>query len=194
MTNHRYAGTTAAKMLAAGLRSAAQEHDLSLREIGRRLGYRQPVVLSHMANGRVPIPIDRAAEIARQVGISPDRFLEVVLRQHHPEVEWGLITGKPDLLLSDLQEAVGKPLNELSAGHRRVLKEVVQDSKPDERWLSIPEIAAVKYLRQLFPKMSESGLSEGDRETLRLAVDIGHAEDVTHNPQRSTKRNKTNES
>jgi transcriptional regulator with XRE-family HTH domain len=194
MTKHRYSDTEAAMMLAAGLRSAAQERGLSLREIGRRLGYRQPVVLSHMTSGRVPVPIDRAPDIARQVGISPDHFLEAVLRQHHPEVEWGLITGKPDPFLSDLQDEVGKPLNALSAGHHRVLREVVQDSAPEERWLSIPEVAAVKCLRQLFPMMGDSGLSEDDRETLRLAADIRHAENHTHNHQQSTKRSKTNES
>jgi hypothetical protein len=177
MTNHRYAGTTAAKMLADGLRSAAQERDLSLREIGRRLGYRQPVVLSHMASGRVPVPIDRASEIARQVGISPDHFLEVVLRQHHPEVEWGLITGKPDPFLSDLQDAVGKPLNSLSAGHHRILREVVEDSKPEERWLAIPEVAAVKYLRELFPNLPAAGLSDADRSTLRTCVEIMKEQD-----------------
>jgi transcriptional regulator with XRE-family HTH domain len=177
MANHRYADTTAAKMLAAGLRSAAQERGLSLREIGRRLGYRQPVVLSHMASGRVPIPIDRAPEIARQVGISPDHFLEVVVRQHHPEVEWGLITGKPDPFLSYLQNEAGTALNALSVGHHRVLREVVQDSAPEERWLSIPEIAAVKFLRELFPNLPAAGLSVADRSTLRTCVEIMKEQD-----------------
>jgi transcriptional regulator with XRE-family HTH domain len=173
---HRYANTAAATMLADGLRSAAQERGLSLREIGRRLGYRQPVVLSHMASGRVPVPIDRATDIAQQVGISPDLFLEAVLRQHHPKVEWGMITGEPDRFLQNLEEAAGKPLGALSAGHHRILREVVKDSKPEERWLSIPEIAAVKFLRELFPMMPTSGLSENDRDALRLAADLRTAD------------------
>ena len=193
MTNHRYADTTAAKMLAIGLRSAAQERGLSLREIGRRLEYRQPVVLSHMASGRVPIPTDRAGDIARQVGIPPDRFLEAVLHQHHPEVEWGLITGKPNPFLLDLEESAGMPLSALSAGHHRVLGEVVEDNKPEERWLSKQEIAAVKFLRELFPKMPTSGLSEDDRETLRLAADLRKAEDAAHSHQQSTRRSQKNE-
>ena len=65
MSEHQYASTSAAQMLAHGLRSASQERGTSLREIGRRLKYKQPVVLSHMATGRVPIPLDRAAAIAR---------------------------------------------------------------------------------------------------------------------------------
>src|SRR5690349_25089099 len=116
MTEHRYANTTAAMMLAAGLRSAAQERALSLREIGRRLGYRQPVVLSHMASGRVPVPIDRASEIAEQVGIPRAPFLEAVLHQHHPAVEWGLVTCKTDPFVLDLEEAAGRPFSDLGAG------------------------------------------------------------------------------
>ena len=172
MTEHRYANTQAAMMLAVGLRSAAQERGLSLREVGRRLGYRQPVVLSHMASGRVPIPIDRAADIARQVGIAPDDFLEAVLRQHHPQLEWGLITGKAEAHLSDLEQALAKPVRTLGAEHLRVLREVVEDKWPAERWLSIPEVAVVKLLRELFPHVSTRGLSASERATLRSCVQL----------------------
>jgi transcriptional regulator with XRE-family HTH domain len=177
MTEHRYANTAAATMLAAGLRSAAQERGLSLREIGRRLGYRQPVVLSHMASGRVPIPIDRALNIAEQVGIPRDRFLEAVLIQHHPGVQWRLITGEPDPSVLSLEKAAGRSLGALSAGHHRVLQEVVEDRNPEERWLAIPEISAVKFLRDLFPNMQTAGFSEEDRDALRLAVALNNAED-----------------
>lgn len=169
MTKHRYTGTAAAVMLAEGLRIAAQERKISLREIGRRLGYRQPVVLSHMASGRVPIPIDRATEIAEQVGITPDVFLEAVLRQHHPNVEWALITAEADQFVFD------KPLRSLSAEHHRIFQEVASDSKPEERWLAIPEIAAVRFLRELFPRLSVSGLSVQDYENLRASVELGKA-------------------
>lgn len=169
MTKHRYSETPAALMLAEGLRIAAQERKISLREIGRRLGYRQPVVLSHMASGRVPIPIDRATEIAEQVGITPDQFLEAVLRQHHPNVEWALITAETDQFVFD------KPLRSLSAEHHQILQEVVNDSHPKERWLSIPEIAAVKLLRELFPDLSVAGLSVEDYLYLRASVGLRKA-------------------
>jgi transcriptional regulator with XRE-family HTH domain len=190
MAQHRYANTAAATILADGLRSAAQERGLSLREIGRRLGYRQPVVLSHMASGRVPVPIDRATDIAQQVGISPDHFLEAVLSQHHPEVEWGLITGKPGHFLQGLEKAAGKPLVALSAGHHRILREVVKDTKPEERWLSMPEIAAVRLLRELFPRMPTSGLSEDDRDALRLAADLRATNDGAHSNHHATSKKK----
>lgn len=174
-------------MLSNGLRAAAAERKLSLRQIGKRLGYSQPVVLSHWATGRTPIPIDRATEVACEVGLPANQFLEAVLHQRHPGVEWGLVTGGADPISRDLEEAAGKPLTKLSAEHHRVLREVVQDEQPDERWLSIPETAAVNLLRRLFPQMRTSGLSEDDRETLQLAADLRNAEDAAP-PHRQAKR------
>jgi transcriptional regulator with XRE-family HTH domain len=159
-------------MLTDGLRSAALERGLSLREIGRRLGYKQPAVLSHMAKGRVPVPIDRAPEIAQQVGLPVDRFLEAVLRQHHPEVEWGLITEPSAILCGEMERLAGKPLDDLDAGHQRVLKEAVDDRDPEARWLSVPEIPAMRLLRELFPAVSTEGLSATDRDFLRTLADL----------------------
>lgn len=170
MTEHRFTGTDAAIMLAEGLRIAAQERRLSLREIGRRLAYRQPVVLSHMASGRVPIPIDRATEIAEQVGIAPNIFLAAVLRQQHPNVDWAMISEQCDPFVAILQKAADKPLHSLSDGHHRVLREVVEDRQPEERWLAIPEIAAVKFLRELFPHIPAEGLSFEDCQKLSACV------------------------
>jgi hypothetical protein len=172
MIKHRFTDTEAARMLAEGLRIAAQERQISLREIGRRLGYRQPVVLSHMALGRVPVPIDRATEIAEQVGIQPDRFLEAVLHHQHPNVEWALLTGETVPFMSALQGSVDVPFSSLGAEHRRILREVVKDNKPEERWLTITEVAAVNLLRELFPNLTVDGLSTEEFQNLRASIEI----------------------
>lgn len=176
MAEHHWADTTAAQMLAAGLRTAALERGLSLREIGRRLDYKQPVVLSHMANGRVPIPIDRALEIAREVGLPPKQFLEAVLQQRHPEVDWRLITGGRDPFATELEAIAGKPLSALGPSHQRVLREVVRDPKPEDRWLAVPEISTVKLLREIFPDLPRSGLSADDREDLNVLAMLWRGE------------------
>src|SRR5688572_16263254 len=108
MAEHRWAETLAARMLASGLKVAALERGLSLRAIGGRLEYKQPVVLSHMATGRVPIPLDRALDIAREVGLPDKPFLEAVLQQRHPGVDWSLVTGRADPLIGELETIAGK--------------------------------------------------------------------------------------
>ena len=53
---YAYADSDAARMLASGLQRASEERGLSIRQLGKLLKYKQAVVLSHMATGRVPIP------------------------------------------------------------------------------------------------------------------------------------------
>jgi hypothetical protein len=168
----KYASSAAARILSNGLKTAAVERKLSLREIGRRLGYSQPVVLSHMASGRVPIPIDRATDIAREVGLNGKQFLEAVLEQRHPEIDWGLITVPGAVLCGELERRAGKPLDELEAGQQRVLKEAVAERHPEARWLSVAEIPAIQLVRELFPAVSTEGLSASDREFLRTLADL----------------------
>jgi len=172
MSEHRYANTDAARMLAAALHSASQERGLSLREIGRRLGYKQPVVLSHMASGRVPIPTDRALDIAKEAGISPSVFLKAVLHQQHPSVTWELITEGSGPILKELENAANMRLENLSAEHRRVLREVCSDSNPSERWISIREIALLKLIREALPTLQINGLSADDISTLRTCFEF----------------------
>jgi hypothetical protein len=168
MGDYEYAETLAAKMLSEGLRTAAAERGLSVRQIGKLLEYKQAVVLSHMANGRVPIPIDRALDIAREVGLPGKQFLEAVLRQRHPDVDWRLITATDEPFVEELETIANKPLGDLSADHQRVLRDAVRDPDPQARWLSVPEIAAVQLLRRIFPNMHREGLSAEERHLLDL--------------------------
>ena len=159
-------------MLDNGLKTAAVERKLSLREIGRRLGYSQPVVLSHMASGRVPIPIDRATDIAREVGLNAKQFLEAVLEQRHPDTDWGLITVPSSALCGELERLAGKSLDALDAGYQRILKEAVEERDPEARWLAVAEVPVIQLVRELFPAVSTEGLSAGDRDFLRALADL----------------------
>jgi hypothetical protein len=130
-----------------------------------------------MASGRTPIPIDRAPAIAGEVGLPPKQFLEAVLQQRHPDIDWQLITGTADPFEIELERTAGKPLSALSLAQQRVLRDVVRDSDPEPRWLSIPEISAVQLLRELFPRLRTDGLSSSDRETLRTCAQLLKDED-----------------
>jgi hypothetical protein len=123
-----------------------------------------------MANGRVPIPLDRAVDIAREVGLPTRQFLEAVLEQRHPTIDWSLLLTDNDPLVRELEEMSGKPLSALGGKHEKVLSEVVRDPDPESRWLSIPELRAVALLRELFPHMRTDGLEEDEREALRFSA------------------------
>jgi hypothetical protein len=170
MTNYPHAKSDAAKMLATGLKAAASGRGLSLREIGRRLGYSQPVVLSHWATGRTPIPIDRAVEIAREVGLPKKQFLLAVLEQRHRDVDWSIVTTAGDEFAIELEDLAGEPLSALNPDQRAVMREIVCDSNPTRRWLSLAEIPVIDTIREVRPLVRTEGLSPRDKRALREAL------------------------
>ena len=170
MTDFPYAATQAARMLTEGLRTASLERGLSLRQIGKKLGYSQAVVLSHMAKGRVPIPLDRALDIAREVGMPAKQFLLAVLEQRHSQVDWGLITAAGDHFVDELESLAKKPLSALNAEQRHIMREVVCDPHPARRWLSLAELPTIEVLRKLRPAIRTEGLDAEDKEALRHSL------------------------
>lgn len=161
------ADTAAARMLAEGLARAKDERGLSIRQIGKQMNYKTSVVLSHMASGRVPIPIDRSEEMAAIIGLDKRAFLLAVLHQRHPDVSWHILAGqshaeKIDYLQYELESALGRPLSELSAEQRAVMREVAAEHAPARRWLSVHELHAVEVLRRLYPDMSTKGVPGSD--------------------------------
>lgn len=165
-----YKQTRAAQMLAEGLRRASSQRGLSVRQLGKRLNYKQAVVLSHWATGRVPIPIDRAVEVAREVGLPEREFLLAVLEQRHKNVDWGLITDFSDDLVEDLEAIAGRPLSTLSAEHQQVMKEVVAEAQPGRRWLTLSEVPVMEAIREQAPYVRSDGLPRRLVETITTAL------------------------
>jgi hypothetical protein len=170
---YNYKHTRAAQMLAEGLRRASSERGLSVRQLGKKLNYKQAVVLSHWATGRVPIPIDRAVEVAHEVGLPEREFLLAVLEQRHAEVDWKLITGFNDDLIEDLEDIAGQPLATLSPEHQQVMKEVVAESRPQRRWLTLSEVPVMEAIREQAPYVRSDGLPRGTIERLATALRRG---------------------
>lgn len=168
--------TPAAKMLAAALKRASEERGLSLRQLAKVLNYKQAVVLSHMSLGRVPIPIDRAEDLAEVLDLNKRAFLQAVVAQRHPDVDWSLLSGaeqtpsKPDHLAQELEAILGAPLSSLSSGQRRILREVANDSRPDRRWATVQELPAIELIREWRPTFREDGLSDDDRNALMAVL------------------------
>lgn len=175
--NRNLANTAAAKMLAAGLRRASEERGLSLRKLGAMLNYKQAVVLSHMALGRAPIPLDRAEQLAEVLDMDKSTFLSAVLRQRHPEVDWSLISGsvpapgdQAAALARDLESIAGRSLADLSPEQRSVIREVAADARPARRWLAVHELPVIDLIRQHRPSVREMGLDSEDRAAIEIAL------------------------
>lgn len=166
----------AAVMLREGLLQARLERGLSARKIGAALGYKTSVVLSHMASGRVPIPLERAKAIAEAVGIDPSAFLLASLAQKEPgAVELlrpaSIADGYIDPFMAELLALAGHPLDKLPEEHKQVLREVVTDRTPRRRWLALAEIAAVVAIRETVPDFPSRGLDGAELNALRAILD-----------------------
>lgn len=162
----------AARMLRNGVKSA-KSRGISLRSIAKSLGYKQATVLSHMASGRVAIPIKRAQQIAITLNLDPGEFVAAVVGQHSAATSDLLhqsTASQSDEFATDLVAIADHPLSELTEEQRSVMREVVSDPNARRRWLSLAELPVVLDLRRMRPAMREKGLNDYDRNRLRDAL------------------------
>src|SRR3546814_12064454 len=87
-SDYPYEDTRATQMLASAFKKAWDEKRLSQRKLAKQLGYRSSVVLSHMASGRVPIPIERVDDYAQLLEMDEGEFLLAVLEQRSPHLNF----------------------------------------------------------------------------------------------------------
>lgn len=162
---HPFEETHASKMLRRALQEAAIERGMSIRKVGKQLGYKQATVLSHMATGRVPIPLDRAMEFATQLQMPAGEFLLAALEQRVPGAAQAIKSSRHSPasdFAAKLELIAGLPLDQLPQEHREVLMEVVAERYPRRRWLSLPALRAVLEIQGERPSFQDLGLSEAD--------------------------------
>jgi len=111
-------------------------------------------------------------QMADLLKLDSKSFLLAVLRQRHPEVDWGIVIGSgrsaaADSLAMELEAVLGARLKDLSQEQRAVMREVAAEPRPRRRWLSVHELHAVEVLREMRPSVSSNGLSAADTEVLR---------------------------
>lgn len=168
-----HADTQAAFALQTALARAKTQKKLSLRAIAKLLNYKQAAVLSHMANGRIPIPVERAQEIATVLDINPHAFMKLVLNQRYPDMP---VSVEDDVtnhfaLLSELSHpSLPVGLSNATPSQMRIIREVLRDDHASERWLSPHEVFFVNEIRKLRPDIIADGLSSDDLQQVRLAL------------------------
>jgi hypothetical protein len=177
--DYPFANSEATRMLRNALELIEKNEGKSQRVLARQLGYKSSVGLSHMALGRVPIPIDRVIEFARMFKMDAREFLFASLRQRHPDIDFkrvlssskDVITarqscGVGNVVKEELEALAGKPLDELTPDVVDVLRDVCSYKEPMKRWISLGELSVIEAVRRAFPK----GLSTGDRMKLIQAI------------------------
>jgi len=188
--DYPYAHTKATKMLsdAIDVMSNKSNGAMSLRQIAGRLHYKAAVVVSHMRTGRLAIPIDRAIDIARATEMDEAEFMVAVLEQRYPDIDFLKLLakgiskakgGKVDTegvsvadvrLVRDLVDLAGKPLSELPSEHIGVIREVVTDNHPRDRWVSVNEKTVLTFLRQELPDLARDGITSDQRDNLKVKL------------------------
>lgn len=170
-----FSNTEARRLLLAGLDKVQEEKGLSQRQVAKQLNYKASVVVSHMATGRAPIPVDRAMDIARLLGLEPAQFLLAVLEQRHPDIDFRRILssyspkggaakgGSESFLVQELESIAGCKMDEMPVATVNVLRDVVADRNAARRWLHVSEIPFIEELRKARP----DGLSPKDFKKIK---------------------------
>ncbi len=168
-----YADTDAAIALQSALARAKSHAKKSLRQIAKQLNYKQAVVLSHMANGRIPIPVERAEEIATVLEMNTSSFLKMVLKQRFPKISLPFddMHSLPANLSADVNLiGLSDSLSKATPSQLTIIRDVLRDHRPEERWLSTQEVFVVSEIRKLRPDVTRNGLSSMDLKQIQSAL------------------------
>lgn len=173
------ANTRAAHMISEALERASRDDNQSARQIAKILGYKTSTVLSHMATGRAPVPLDRAMDFARILKIDARELIMAILEQRHPGIDFPrvLFGGKKnmpkssksdeeDFIVEELESVAGQSLSQVASSKMRVVKEVLREPRPEGRWLSLNELPFMESFRKARPDVAENGLSFSERRKL----------------------------
>jgi hypothetical protein len=126
-----------------------------------------------MASGRIPIPLERAEEIANVLDINPRGFIKMVLKQRYPNMPLPVeddVTNHLAFIGEINRTSVDLDLSSATPSQLRIVREVLWDDRASERWLSPHEVFFVNLIRKLRPDVTKDGLSFDDLQKLRLAL------------------------
>jgi hypothetical protein len=173
-SNYPLAHTDATKLLADALARTQQHTGKTQRELSQELGYKSSVVLSHMASGRVPIPLDKTLIIAQVLNLDHSRLLLATLKQRFPDVPFETLLGIKVQPTSDLERELvaiaGTGLDDLDDSKKAVMREVAAAARPESRWLSTSEIPVVATIRTFYPAVLRRGLTTAEQNSLLTAL------------------------
>ena len=89
-----YINTEPARMMSAAI-ARLQSRGVSLRTLAGQLAYKSATVLSQLQRGRLPVPIERSAEIAAILDMDIPAFVRAVLKQRLPGIDFEALFAAP---------------------------------------------------------------------------------------------------
>lgn len=156
--DYPYADSQATQMLATAIERYTAVRPGGLRALAATLGLKQAVVLSHMANGRMAIPLERAEGLASVLDLPPIEFAAAVLHQRAPGVAAMLGLDRElqrrqrlDGIRRAILEAVERADN-VSEQHVGVIREILRHAAETARYVAGDEGRVVDAIRRSFPE------------------------------------------
>jgi hypothetical protein len=171
--DYPFVDTEAAQILRGAI-AAQKAQGTSLRSLAKKVGV-SAAVLSHMGNGRIGVPLDRATAIANAVELDERSFLAAAVAQRAPGA-YQLLAGPSGHsfdLAAEIRMIAGKDPDDLTEEQKAVIREVVADLSPRRRWLSIAELPAVTLLRKARPELATHGLAGSEMNFLEAILSKG---------------------
>lgn len=167
-----HSDTEARFMLSDAIAARRRADKASLRMLAAEMEM-SSAMLSHMATGRIPIPVDGAAKLADALGISRSEFVKSVLKQRFPNA-MAILDDEADVGGNDGSEVTRArmmvtfydgtpPTGDLAL----ILDQVRTADDAQERWLTPSELPVVNMIRRLRPNFSKLGLTEVDLDLIK---------------------------
>ncbi|GAC1586689.1 MAG: hypothetical protein NVS3B5_20640 [Sphingomicrobium sp.] len=154
---HPYGDTRAAKLLRIAISRFTEGQPGGLRALAARLDIKQATVLSHMANGRMAIPLDRANQLAHVLDINPTEFSLAVLEQRAPDVYDQLNSVYPFEIPAAAEPVTAALAREIASASPltdqqiSLIKQLLRRKDPEIRWVVGAEAALVDLIRTRRP-------------------------------------------
>jgi transcriptional regulator with XRE-family HTH domain len=97
--------TTPTSLTTVFLRDAIQNSPKTQREIAQAAGFAHPNALSMMKTGETKVPISRIPALAAALDVDTKRFLQIAMREYHPEI-WMTLDEFMSSNLSPMEEDI----------------------------------------------------------------------------------------
>lgn len=170
-----FSASRASQMLREALTNYTAAHKGGLRALSDRLEMRPATLFSHMGNGRMAIPLDRADQLATVLGIDRAAFCLAVLEQRAPSAYHAIddatgvgslgscipATARQALKILGASSANGEALIEL-------MRRGASVTAPLEHWVEGEELELIVAARRVI----SGKLTSADRRTIVDLIEV----------------------